>query len=276
MKKFLLIAFTVFVFNSVYAQQGELLYTEFNPYPSMTGLPSEQNITIDINHDGIDEMLLYREFGGHNGDPWQIRYCPTDNPDADKWKYRDVDYELTDTLSLFAHYGLSNSYTIYSYDYNYSSPSYDVTRTRRIGVQHAIDDPNGDTHYCYGWIEVVGRWTWDKPAWHMMLTVWVTRMAYCTIPDYPLRYGQTSLYESILETDEFLANIHPNPTTGIVTITGVDVAKVEVANVLGQSVFTNDCNGDVTIDLSEQPAGIYIFNITDKKGNQYAKKVIRE
>ena len=280
MKKILLITFLMLVFHNVYAQRGELLYTEFNPYPSMTGVPGvpdEQIITIDINHDGIDETLFYRDFCHDNGDPWQIFYCPTDQPDADKWQYRDAGYELTDTLSLFAHYGAFCHYTILSVKYNHSSPAYDVTRTRGIGVRHAIDDSDGETHYCYGWIEVVGRWTWEPSTWHMMLTVWITRMAYCTIPDYPLRYGQTSLHESIVETDELLANIHPNPTSGIMTVTCENLANIKIINMMGQTVMKSECEGSsATIDMTKQPAGVYFFNITDSNGKKCTRKGVKE
>ena len=274
MKKILFITLTAIALNSMYAQQGEIIYTDFEPDYCMTGLPSTQNIILDINNDGIDETLLYRDFGGHNGNPWVILFSPTDHPDSDKWVYRTLNYELTDTLNLVAHYGMFYMYYLPGYDYN--SPAYDVTRTVKIAVRHTIDNPDNEEHYCYGWIEAIGRWTWDPESWWAMLTVCVTRMAYCTIPDYPLCYGQTSLEENINETKDLSVTVHPNPTNGIVTVTGENLSEIEVVNILGQTVLKKDCSDDIIIDLSNQPAGIYLLRITDKNGDGCTRKVIKK
>lgn len=82
-------------------------------------------------------------------------------------------------------------------------------------------------------------------------------------------------YYDIEETEDMPVTVHPNPTNNIVTITGKDIAKVEVANILGQSVISKERSGDIIIDLSEQPSGIYIFNITDLKGNRCSRKVLK-
>ena len=82
-------------------------------------------------------------------------------------------------------------------------------------------------------------------------------------------------YYDIEETEDMPVTVHPNPTNNIVTITGKDIAKVEVANILGQSVISKERSGDIIIDLSQQPSGIYIFNITDLKGNRCSRKVLK-
>lgn len=61
MKKTILLSLMVIVLNVMYSQNGEIIYTEFNPYPCMTGLPSEQTITLDINHDGVDGVFAGTE-----------------------------------------------------------------------------------------------------------------------------------------------------------------------------------------------------------------------
>ena len=82
-------------------------------------------------------------------------------------------------------------------------------------------------------------------------------------------------YYDIEETEDMPVTVHPNPTYDMVTITGKDIAKVEVANILGQSVISKDCSGDIIIDLTQQPSGIYIFNITDRNGNRCSRKVTK-
>lgn len=66
--------------------------------------------------------------------------------------------------------------------------------------------------------------------------------------------------------------IYPNPTSGIVTLSGVE-GKVEVYNVLGELVLSplEGGQGDVNLDLSQQPSGIYFI-----KFGTITKKIIKE
>jgi hypothetical protein len=78
------------------------------------------------------------------------------------------------------------------------------------------------------------------------------------------------------ETDNGLA-VFPNPTSGIITINSESLAHVEVVNIFGQTVIKEHCSGgNITIDLAEQPAGIYFLNLTDDKGKMSVKKVMKE
>jgi hypothetical protein len=280
MKKTILLSLMVIVLNIMYAQQGEIIYTEFNPYQCMTGLPSEQTITLDINHDGVDETLFYRCFGGHNGDPWDILYDPTDNPDKDKWKYRDLNYEHTDTLSMVAHYGHYYYYSIWGSIYNYHSAAYEVTKTLRIAVRHTVeDDPNGETHYCYGWIEVVGKWTWEPSTWTARLTVWVPRMAYCTIPDYPLVYGQISVDGVFAGTEDVPVKVYPNPTSDYVKIEVYhSYQHIAVYSIDGRLLFeTQDATAQpATINVANLKSGVYIIKVKLTDGNDYVAKIVKE
>ena len=69
------------------------------------------------------------------------------------------------------------------------------------GFRHEIPSTDAEKHYCYGWLECSNRWNYSSPGkdiQHDQFTqAWlcVNRMAYCTIPDYPLHVGQTSLEE---------------------------------------------------------------------------------
>jgi hypothetical protein len=72
-------------------------------------------------------------------------------------------------------------------------------------------------------------------------------------------------------------DIHPNPTTGQVTITGRDLKAAEVYNSLGQKVAMATGEGDcITLDISNLPSGLYIVSITDGEGANYVKKVVKE
>ncbi|MBR4391523.1 MAG: T9SS type A sorting domain-containing protein [Bacteroidales bacterium] len=71
--------------------------------------------------------------------------------------------------------------------------------------------------------------------------------------------------------------LHPNPTSGTVTVSGDGIAKAEVFNLLGQPIATQQAdNGTVILDLEGLPQGIYLVNVTDKQGRKCVKKIVKE
>jgi hypothetical protein len=83
--------------------------------------------------------------------------------------------------------------------------------------------------------------------------------------------------DEIDEHADLPLDIHPNPTTGQVTITGRDLKAAEVYNSLGQKVAMATGEGDcITLDISNLPSGLYIVSITDGEGANYVKKVVKE
>ena len=148
-----------------------------------------------------------------------------------------------------------------------------------IAIRHEVSGNEDEKHYCYGWIECSMNWHWTTlpPQWSEGLLC-VKRMAYCTILDYPMRLGQTSLTEGLEEAEATaFATIHPNPTNGQVTITGKDLRAAEVFNTLGQHIATVQGEGEqMTVDISALPSGVYFVNITDKDGRKCMRKVVKE
>ena len=71
--------------------------------------------------------------------------------------------------------------------------------------------------------------------------------------------------------------LYPNPTNGLVTITGKDLKHAEVFNTLGQQVATASGEGETLhIDIANLPAGVYFVNVTDGEGRKCVKKVVKE
>ena len=141
------------------------------------------------------------------------------------------------------------------------------TMTFKAGIRNGQEG-----EYYYGWMEAYAVVTYNYDS------VWfyLARTAYCTIPNYPLRWGQTSLTDGIEETVAF-ATVHPNPTTGLVTIIGKDLKQAEVLNTLGQHVATATGKGEtMQVDLSGLPIGVYFVNVTDSEGRKCVRKVVKE
>lgn len=131
--------------------------------------------------------------------------------------------------------------------------------------------------YCYGWMEL-SVYIQDEGKVGQYADVTIYRTAYCTVPDYPLRVGQTDFSWTGLDGqgDAAFAILHPNPTSDIVTVSGQDLESAEAFNALGQRIASVKGGGEqLTIDLSGQPAGIYFVKVTDSVGRKCVKKVVK-
>ena len=72
-------------------------------------------------------------------------------------------------------------------------------------------------------------------------------------------------------------NLYPNPTSGLFTVEGADLAKVEVYNLVGQKVFETE-NGQRTtencIDATNWNKGLYLVHLIDQNGVVETKKLV--
>ena len=78
-------------------------------------------------------------------------------------------------------------------------------------------------------------------------------------------------------TDEIFLTIHPNPTSGQLTITlkeGI-TASIVIRNSLGQRVFSNKMNGKVHKVEFNSPPGIYFLHL-ESNGQAFTQKVVKE
>ncbi len=90
-------------------------------------------------------------------------------------------------------------------------------------------------------------------------------------------YYLKSSFLDLEEKNNAVATLHPNPTSGQITITGENLRQVEVANLLGQLLLSlpGKDNG-AHVDLTTLPAGIYFVTITDQGGRKCVYKVVKE
>lgn len=266
-KTVLFIIFLVFGI-SCFAQEGEIVYVNCypdamhpeDPYPDNTRLFDFDG---DSNNDFFFAWTAYKK--------WHI-----------------IGYSKNDCQYLFR-YGLTLEVcdTITSAEGTWcvepSDPDHGAIIDFKAGTSEdsvivAFRKPVEDGAFCYGWIrfsidagpEILGNWPQG--------TCTFIDYAYCTRPDYPLRAGQTCFDWKLDENgEEPTVMVHPNPTTGLIVVTGSNLCQVEIYNLTGQLITKEKSQGSsVALDLSAQPAGLYFISVTDQEGRKCVRKVVKE
>ncbi len=83
--------------------------------------------------------------------------------------------------------------------------------------------------------------------------------------------AMVGIKEEILK-DKLL--VYPNPTTGKFMVKAA--GKITIYNALGEIILTEKLTGFDQLDLSCQPKGVYLFQISDSKNAQHTGRVVVE
>lgn len=85
-------------------------------------------------------------------------------------------------------------------------------------------------------------------------------------------------YYSVEETDfENEISVYPNPANSVVTISGENLSKIEIFNIMGQTVFSTICNADEnTINIANLNSGIYLIKVRTTNGKEFATRIVKE
>ena len=249
-KNLMTITASLILIMTGFAQKPDIIYTDFYPdsckvvyYPDSMAFDVNYDGTLDFWFNGIVEIgaLVPRIIVN---DGWE--FCIV----------TDTVLLTNDSLSWY----VNGEWWQWFNDYN-----------MHYGFRRLVEGK-----YNYAWIDVTVDY-YEQP-WNQAKIFCVSGMAYCTIPNYPLGWGQTTMtgIEEDNETNSF-ATLHPNPTTGFVTITGDNLRQAEVLNMLGQQVLSVQGEGnELRIDMAALPAGVYFVNVTDEEGRKCVRKVVKE
>lgn len=83
--------------------------------------------------------------------------------------------------------------------------------------------------------------------------------------------------ERLLEGQDCLVGIYPNPADNIVRVTGKHLERIEMINITGQRIISHHADGEdsISIYLGNIPSGIYYVSVIDEIGNCCVKKLIK-
>ena len=243
-KTLLLAVFACLFSLSLFSQEdGTIIYTDFEPdsviYPVYTDY-------IDINCDNEWDVKFIREIYGGFG----VLEC------NDYWGVRKLAYNFTDSLSSIKKW--SNYAELLPYGNQY------IAVMRKVGSK-----------FYYGWMKLyVER---HDASWHDP-SVTITEMAYCTIPNYPLKFGQKSLTEDVAEIDGFNRQyeLYPNPADDRLVLKLADEHKCEnvsVYSIDGRMLKSQDSDFE-NIDVSALTRGVYFVRIRLQEGSVFTEKIV--
>ena len=256
-KNYLLIVILTLSFLGLNAQEGSIIHHEpdtcfFFPYYGYL-------VAFDIDGNGTDD-LAFQSYEGDMYSTWLYAVV------FDDWRmtlekpyqpYPDTIPVQLDTLQYW-------NVTYHNF-IPYLGPGPCITK--KVFLRRQV----GDDYY-YAWVKTDGGWNNNRRVYAC-----VEEFAYCSIPNYPLRWGQTELVGIEETVHTAFATVHPNPTTGLVTITGENLRQTEVLNVLGQKLLSIQGEGnELRIDLATLPAGVYFVNVIDEEGRKCVRKVVKE
>lgn len=253
MKKGFILSVLLLVCLAAKAQDGRIIYQEFDPplilEKDHTSTYPTKIILIDLDLDSVYDYKLQVEFAKGGYAFTESTYSNTQLRGAN----------FNDSISSYAG-GWGYVHDIWPND----NGDFD---DEKVALRKVIDG-----EYYYGWLHRKGHIDSSFP-FYMWMTI--DKVAFCTVPNYPLLWGQTSMTAIEEDTESHaLATIHPNPTTGIVRIDGEKAIEIQVLNALGQLVKTIQNTNEV--NLHGLPQGIYLLRVALEDGTVFTDKVVKE
>ena len=91
------------------------------------------------------------------------------------------------------------------------------------------------------------------------------------------QFTSDSTSGGIQQKDQVIS-MSPNPATNYVVIKNEEgIDKIEIYNVLGEKISQNlaNTNKEISLNISDLKSGIYLVNITDIRGTNTIKKLIK-
>lgn len=89
----------------------------------------------------------------------------------------------------------------------------------------------------------------------------------------PATPSASNIINAVIEHDNFVLNIFPNPASDILHLQANEKADVNIYNSVGGLMYSETCNGNSIINLSTWSSGLYMLTVS-LKGNVFSTKLM--
>ena len=123
----------------------------------------------------------------------------------------------------------------------------------------------GVAPFVYDWTGPGGFTSGDQDLSGLLAGTYVVTVTdqYCGIATLEIEVTN-GVHSSIEEQTTFELSVYPNPTAGLLYLVSTEVIDVVVYNVVGERILA--ATNVKQIDLSGQPSGIYMIQVSSSKG----------
>ncbi len=191
------------------AQEGEIIYTEFNPPLEIVQniYGPAQVLELDFDGDGVSDHRFY----GNSSDDYKSHEWNLLETSLNGWETRLVyldennpyTFDESDTIIPNAPNGWHHGPDFVHF--YYPSLSANGIFHETYGMHKVIDGKN-----YYGWYHGYGTEGILYSGGPYEYRVYIDKIAFCTVPEYPLRWGQTSLFSNWMDGAEWYYEIQNN------------------------------------------------------------------
>jgi hypothetical protein len=242
----ILIKFSLAQYNP---KETSIIFRDYKPDAEL--FLATDTVKIDFNLDSINDVIFFVSHASTG----VYGYLRTINTEC---KISYLNYFPTDSLS-------DDSLTWHSGNLNFLG---EFNNTEKIGIRISQK-----ASYCYGWINVYFQYVNDNRH------IYIDKYAFCTIPDYPLVWGQTYLTGIEEPGIKKLARVFVNQSEKQITVEAdKKIKQVKLVNMNGTTVTTiNKVNTtSATLNTAGLPGGAYLVQVTLNNGNVQTVKVLLE
>ncbi len=245
-KTLLLAAFMCLFSLSLFSQEdGTIIYTDFEPDSIISPIEwdSSGGSPIDINFDGENDFVFEKSFSSS-----QLHHTLRIFTD---WKLKATSENNPKPMTEYSNW--TNELEMLGFDNFYY-----------IALRHWIKDVG----FCYGWF----RYEYYGDS------IVINDMAYCTIPNYPLKFGQRSFTDDVAEIDGVNSQyeLYPNPVDDRLVLKFSDDFKCEyimIYSIDGRMIKLQDADFE-NIDVSTLERGMYLIRIRTEEGKDFVEKIV--
>ena len=223
---------------SNFIEEEPIIFINYEPDSCITD--HYTRLWVDFDDDGYGDICLKMDYTSTgywpeiiSSDDWEITWLDDDDPDI---------------IPNIDHWGQSYLWL-------------DDEDQSRFAARKRIDNDN----YVFAWFEAYNYVTFNP----FVCNVCFDKFAYCTIPNYPLEWGQTTLTDGLEEgRKEIGFNVYPNPAHSVLFVETMCTPSLpmenvyRITNLMGQTLLQGRINDEIQqINIESLPAGIYFITL---------------